>query len=101
MNNEQLAENYVSRLKKCLSAVKILVTCTMTAVAALIIFIVAAKGAGLQDSNPTALIIGIAIPGFLAAACVIGALSTLIVAKVTLNKLKKLGIEENLKEESD
>lgn len=89
MTNEQMKEKYVSRLNKCLSAIKILVICAMAAVAALIIFIVAAKGVELQDSNPEALMIGVIIPGSIAAACVIGALSALGTAAVTLKKLNK------------
>lgn len=90
-----MAERYVTRLKRCLTAIKILIVVSIAAIAALVIFIIVAAGTDMQSTNVNGLLIGVIVPGFLAAAGVAGALAVLVVAKITLNKLKKLGAEES------
>lgn len=90
MTNEQLAQMYADRLKKCLAAIKIFVIGAMAAVAALIIFAMIALGVNMQESNPYGLLLGVIILGVLAVACVLGAMATLVAAKITVNKFKKL-----------
>ena len=95
MDKEQLAERYASRLARCLAAVKILIISSVTAIAALIIFTAVAFGINMQDSNPEGLLLGVIIVGFVAVACVVGALSAIVTAKITLTRLKKLGAEQS------
>ena len=95
MNKEQLAEVYVSRLKRCLSAVKIMIIVTVAAVAALVIFAVVAAVTGMNESNLAAMLLGFVILGIAAVLCVTGALIALMVARRTMTNLKKLGNTEN------
>ena len=90
MTNEELAQRYADRLIKCLTAIKIFVIGAIAAVAALIIFAMIAIGVNMQESNPSGLLLGVIILGTLAVACVLGAMSTLVAAKITVTKLKKL-----------
>lgn len=94
MKKEELAGRYVARLKKCLLLTKIFVICAVAAIAALLVFIAVAASTDMQTSNLSGLVVGVAVPGFVAVAGVIGALSCLVVAKIFLNKLKKLGADE-------
>lgn len=91
MDKEELANVYASRLKKCLLAVKIFVSAAFVSVAAMLIFIAVAAGVNLQDSNLAGLVVGVAVPGFTALACIIASFICLFIAKITLNKLKGLG----------
>ena len=95
MTNEQLAQKYANRLNKCLAAIKILMICVMVAIAALVIFAFIALGLNMQKSNPEGLLLGVIIPGFTAAACIIGVLATIITAKIAMNGLKKLGTDKS------
>lgn len=90
MDKEQLAKTYATRINKCLLAVKIFIISAVVAVAALLIFTLAASGSSLKDSNPEGVLLGVIICGMFAAACVIGALSAIVTAKITMTKLKKL-----------
>lgn len=92
-DKEALAGKYVARLRRCLLAVKILIIFTVAAIAALIIFALAAKGSGLKDSNPAATFITALSVGCTAAAAAITALAILLLSRITLSKLKKLGGE--------
>lgn len=95
MNNEQLAKIYANRLNKCLLAIKIFMISAMTAIAALVAFALIAICVNMQESNPQGVLLGIVVLGLFAAACVIGALSTLLTAKITMTKLKKLGADKS------
>lgn len=90
MTNEKQANIYVARLKRCLGAVKILVICAIAAVAALLIFSMAANGAGMKESNYGGMLLGIILIGSIAVLCIIGAVVTVVVAKITVSALKKL-----------
>lgn len=94
MNNEQLAQKYANRLNKCLLAIKIFIISAVVAVVTLLIFILAASGSSLKDSNPNGVLLGVIICGMFAAACVIGAIAVLCTAKITITKLKKLGADK-------
>ena len=93
MTKEQQAERYATRLGRCLTAVKILVIAAVAAIAALVVFVAVAVGVNMQDGNPEGVLLGAIIPGMFAAACVIGAISALVTAKISVVKLKKLGSE--------
>lgn len=93
MEKEELAKVCVLRLKRCLFITKIFVICAVAAVAALLIFIAVAAGTHMQDTNLAGLVTGVAVTGFFALAAIAGSFTCLIIAKVNLNKLKKLGAE--------
>lgn len=95
MNKEQLAEKYANSIKKCLSALKILMISAVVAIAALVIFVAVAGGVNLWESNPEGVLWGIIIPGMIAAACIAGALVAIVTAKITMTKLKKLGADNS------
>lgn len=94
MTNEQLAQKYSNRLNKCLAAIKVLMICAIVAIAALVIFAIIALGVKMQESNPDGVLLGVIIPGIIAVACVIGALSALVTAKIVMSKFKKLAADK-------
>ncbi len=91
MDTEQTEKRRIARLKKCLTAVKILVIISVAAIVALIIFISVAYGINLAETDPVALLTGVVVTGGISALTVIGALICLAVATVTISKLKKRG----------
>lgn len=95
MTNEQLAQKYAKRLKKCLAAIKVFIICAIAAIAALVVFILIAVLSGMQEGNPNGLLLGVIIPGTFAVACVIGAIATLVTAKITITEFKKLGADKS------
>ncbi len=95
MEKEKLAERYVARLKKCLLCIKIFVFCAIPACAALLIFIAVAAATEMQNSNLAGLITGVAVTGFFALGTIIAAFICVIIAKVNLVKLEKLGAVES------
>lgn len=95
MDKEQQAERYAVRLGRCLTAIKILIIAAVAAIAALIVFVVVALGVSMQNGNPEGVLLGAIIPGAIAVACVAGALASLIIARITMVKLKKLGSEQS------
>ena len=95
MTNEQLAERYALRLKRCLTAVKIFLISSAAAIVALVIFAAVAVGINMQESNPQGLLLGVIITGMFAVVCIVGALTVILIAKITLTRLKKLGTEQS------
>ena len=91
MTKDQLAERYVARLKRCLTAVKILIGFSVAAIAALVIFVAVSGGIAMNESNPAAMLLGIIILVIVAVLTVAGKLTTLLIANITVKKLKKLG----------
>lgn len=93
MDKEELAALYAARLNRCLAAMKILIILAAAAVVGLLVFFAVASGINMKDSNPNGVLLGIIIPAGTAAAAVTGALTSVVVAKITMVKLKKLGAE--------
>lgn len=101
MTNEQRAEKYVSRIKRCLTAIKILIITTVAALLVLVLFIAVAAGAQIY-SYLTAAVLGLCIPMLCAALAFCGALTAILVAKISLKQLKKLGrVESDSKNKSE
>ena len=95
MTKEQLAERYAARIARCFTALKILIIGAVAAIAALVIFAAVAGGINMKESNPEGVLLGVIIPGLSAVACVTGALCTIVIAKITMTRLKKLGAEQS------
>lgn len=89
------SEIYVERLKRCLVAVRISVIASIVAVGGLIMFVVVAGRIDLAENDINAYMLGVVIGASVAAACVIAALTVLIISKVTVLRLKKIDSEEN------
>ena len=94
MTDYEKSQIYVNRLKRCFLILKITVTCTVAAVAALIIFMIVAAGMGLKESDPQAFLIGVVITAGLALAFLIASFAALLIARITLTKLNKLDTRE-------
>ena len=84
----------MARLKKCFLAMKITVAITVISIAALVIFMAVAASSDLKSADPTAFLTGIVVPASVALAGVLAAFTSLITAKITLNKLNKLDTRE-------
>lgn len=90
MDPAERAKKYVTRLRRCLKAVKAIIIATGVCVAALIVFAAVAAGTGLKESDPAGMLIGVLVPGFLALAGIAAALIVLLISAITVSKLKKL-----------
>lgn len=91
MANEQLAERYAKRIKRCLTAMKIFLICVLAVLAVLVIFILTAGGSNMRESNPAGFQWGILIIIMLAVLCAIGIIAAILTAQITIYKFKKLG----------
>lgn len=101
MTDEKQAEAYVSRMKKCFTALKILIGLAVACIVVLAVFAAVAVGTDMYKNNISAALLGLTIPMLCAAVFFCGGVAVLLTAKITLNKLKKLGgIAENPPENS-
>lgn len=89
LQDKQLSEAHLNRLKKCLLAVKISVGLMLTALAAVVIFAIVAGALNLKESNPNAVLLGaIILLSAVLLSFLCGAIS-FIAARLTMAKIQK------------
>lgn len=94
MQKEQLAQRYLANIKGCFTAVKILISLFALFALGLFGFFCVASATGFRQTNMRATALTAAILGIAMAAAALGLGVAIIVAKINLKKLEKLGPAE-------
>ena len=88
--NSALAQKLAHRADTCVKVIKILFIAVLTVAAALILFAIIISATGFIKDNRTGTLIGFIVFEATLVLLLVGVVASYIVAKVSLNKLKKL-----------